>query len=115
MDGYQLTTQEPLFGNFPPQTFDTWARAWAARKSAADDLAARSWPVRAVVGGEPVARIAPPKTASGLEADLHKAAAAWTRERGEQPDPSTGEAWLPVRLLAFACRLSLDLTEVGNG
>jgi len=110
MDGYQLTTREPLFGDFAPRTFDTWARAWAARIKAGDELAAR-WPVRSVQGGEPVARIAPPTGASCLAADLHRAATAWTRERGLPTDPA-GEAWLPVRFLAFACRLSLDLDEV---
>lgn len=112
MDGYALTTQEPCFGEFPPQTFPAWAQAWAARKTAGDELAARGWPVRAVVDGEPVARISPPKTASDLGRDLHRAAVAWTRERGGQPDPLTGEAWLPVRFLAFACRLSLDLEGI---
>lgn len=115
MHGYLLTTKEPLFGEFAPQSFDTWARAWAARKTAGDELAARGWPVRSVLGGEPVARIAPPRTASDLERDLYKAAAAWTREYGGLPDPLTGEAWLPARFLAFTCRLSLDLTEIGNG
>ena len=114
MDGYTITTKEPLFGAFAPQGFDTWAQAWAARKAAGDELAARGWPVRCVLGGEPVARIAPPQTASDLERDLHKAAATWTRERRNLPDPLTGEAWLPVSFLAFACRLRLDLAAAGG-